>query len=94
MTTIQEKIKEFEKEFVAIGADIEGMKRVEYRQLREHQVDQAVSFFTTALTEARQEGRDEVVDYFNQTIIDLREPSGEIKDMDWSEVLEKARNLK
>lgn len=40
---------EFDKEFVAIGADIEGMKRVEYRQLREHQVDNIKFFIQTQM---------------------------------------------
>ena len=40
-------IEEFDREYVATGADIEGMKRVEYRQLREHQVDQIKSFIKT-----------------------------------------------
>lgn len=41
---IQEREEEFDNQFIAIGADIEGMKRVEYRQIREHQVEQIKSF--------------------------------------------------
>lgn len=40
----EEMEKEFGKEYVATGADIEGMKRVEYRHLRENQVDTIISF--------------------------------------------------
>ena len=43
---------------------------------------------------AQQLGRDEVVEYLQQKIIDLREPTGEIKDVNWDDIFEKASNLK
>lgn len=51
----------FNKEFVATGADIEGMKRVEYRQLREHQVEQIKSFISQEIEKARQQERSHIL---------------------------------
>lgn len=48
-------MEKFNKEFVATGADIEGMKRVEYRQLREHQVDEVKLFLEQALSRIARE---------------------------------------
>lgn len=45
----------FDEEYVATGADIEGLKRVDYRQLREHQVDAIKSFITSLLKAQRGE---------------------------------------
>jgi len=44
----QALLDSFDGEFVATGADIDGMKRVEYRQLRERQVEQVKAFISHA----------------------------------------------
>ncbi len=46
----------FREEFVATGADIEGIKRVEYRQIREHQIDSIISFIRQEVQEAYERG--------------------------------------
>ena|SRR3990167_5227017 len=48
MKNLNKIIEEFRKELVATGADIEGVKRVEYRHLRETQMEQAVQLLIDA----------------------------------------------
>ena len=66
MTNLQQIIKEkeeyFEKEFIAAGADIEGMTRVEYRQLRENQVETLKHFIFSDYTKSILAGVREIVE--------------------------------
>ena len=52
--------EQFEREFVATGAHIEGMKRIEYRQIREHQVSQVILFIHSLLSQTRQQTINEI----------------------------------
>lgn len=46
--------KVFDREFMAVGAEIEGFKRQEYRQLRTHQYEQVKDFTRNLLTTQKQ----------------------------------------
>lgn len=48
--------EEFDDEFVATGVDVEGMKRVEYRQIREHRIVDIKYFIRKVRIEAHAEG--------------------------------------